>query len=243
MLLRFVWVIVWLDLYWCVKTPSSGQSGSSSCLSTCPLQGGTVPAKTSQIPRHGRRTSAVPWIPCLTSVSCRSTAGREAATPTESTGWCPVHKHTDAGEVSDAFMMCSSLRRWTCPDTWQTSRDDAVLSSLRAAVFQQAARKTDQFGRWSVHRAHVAAHHHQTHFRHGTEGGGPRRRHVRQHSDTRWDACCRIFQSFFWLLPLCPGKDGSFCCCAGMWEAKPEDLEQSEAVFKVSDLFMYCFTD
>lgn len=27
-----------------------------------------------------------------------------------------------------------------------------------------------------------------------------------------------------------------YCCGAGMWEAKPEDQEQSEAVFKVSEL-------
>lgn len=27
------------------------------------------------------------------------------------------------------------------------------------------------------------------------------------------------------------------CCCAGMWEAKPEDQEQDEAVFKVSHLY------
>lgn len=38
-------------------------------------------------------------------------------------------------------------------------------------------------------------------------------------------------------MPVCPGKDDSSCCCTGMWEAKPEDLEQNEAVFKVSDLY------
>ena len=242
MLLRFVW----LDLYGCVKTPSSGQSGLSSCLSTCPLQGGTVPAKTSQIPKHGRRTSAVPWIPCLTSVSCRSTAGREAAMLTESTGWCPAHKHTDAGEVSDAFVMCSSLRRWTCPDTWQTSRDAAVLSCPLSGLrfFSRPRERQTSLGD-EVYTAHtwqptttrptsdtaqkVEAPTEDTFGSTQTHGEKP--------------VVESFIRRFFWLLHQYPRKDGSFCCCAGMWEAKPEDLEQSEAVFKVSDPFMYCPTD
>lgn len=34
-----------------------------------------------------------------------------------------------------------------------------------------------------------------------------------------------------------------YCCCAGMWEVKPEDQEQSEAVFKVSELFNFWLTE
>lgn len=32
-------------------------------------------------------------------------------------------------------------------------------------------------------------------------------------------------------------RTDGYCCCAGTWEAKAEDQEQNEAVFKVSDLY------
>lgn len=62
-------------------------------------QDDSVRAKTSRTRRRGRPTSAVPWTPCRTSASCRSTAGREATTPTGCTGCCPACTRTGAGEV------------------------------------------------------------------------------------------------------------------------------------------------
>lgn len=81
------------------------------CLCASSLQDDTSLAKTSLTPRRGRPIFAVLWILYLTSVSCGSTAGNEAAMPTESTGCCPAHKHTDAGEVSRQHKMFLSLQR------------------------------------------------------------------------------------------------------------------------------------
>lgn len=85
---------------------------TNACLFTWSIQDGTVQEKTSQIPRHGRPISAVPWILFLTSASSRSTAGREATTPTESTRWCPARTHTDAGEVKHVLEHSQTDLMW-----------------------------------------------------------------------------------------------------------------------------------
>lgn len=101
---------------------------TNASLFTCSIQDGTVQEKTSQTLRHGRPISAVPWILCLTSVSSRNTAGREATTPTESTRWCPAHTHTDAGEVKHVLEHSQTDLMWhyvTC-GWWLTSKETRI---------------------------------------------------------------------------------------------------------------------
>lgn len=113
---------------------------------------------------------------------------------------------------------------------------NAILSHpLRAATVQQASRETGEsrwwWWWWCVHYAHLSILHHRTH----TEGGDPCRRHLWHYSNNWWDPDCQRVWLFIWLWPLWSDKD-VICCCAGMWEARANDQEQNDAVFKVSDL-------
>lgn len=113
---------------------------------------------------------------------------------------------------------------------------NAILSRpLRAATVQQASRETGEstwwWWWWCVQYAHLSILHHRPH----TEGGGPCRRRLWHYSNNRWDPDCHRVLLFIWLWPLWSDKV-VICCCAGMWEARANDQEQNDAVFKVSDL-------
>lgn len=185
---------------------------------TCAPQEDTVQAKTSRIQRRGRQTSAVPWIPCRTSVSSRSTAGRGATTPTESTGCCPARTHTDAGEVGQTVKNGFTRRVHACVWLWShchrgqvwwvVARAWSILSSLRAAVVQQASGQTVKSRWWAcglLPGAHLAALHTFTCIGRATQSGDACRRHVWYLPNARWDT---------WLWNPCVAFGAAAC---GAW--------------------------
>lgn len=103
-------------------THTHANSGFSlQCLSTRLLQDATVQEKTNRTPRRGRQIFVVLWIPCLTSASCMSTAGRGATTPSGCTRWCPARSRRGAGEVMRGLMRSTrrkALQERLCEEFW-----------------------------------------------------------------------------------------------------------------------------
>lgn len=153
--------------------------------------------------------------------------------PTESTGCCPAHKHRNAEEVRNRLKVCFP----TLPANTGLMFQSYSLSSQGCGYSTNPEK--DRPVQVNAHLMTCTTH----------RFGNPQQQGPLQTYHRRWKLLqrthlpafkdrvrCFVFKVLCW----CFGckrhfekiDDGS-CWYAGMWDAKPVDQEQSEAVFKV----------